>query len=452
MTLQEFLDKDLSQYASYRVVQRIPQVIDGTGLTSRKVIYSFLKKKISKKIKTLDVYSLTKKVTKYAHGDTSIYSTMNNLVAEFKNNISIFTEDGSFGSRTETSAAAPRYTETRLKDVAYLIYRPVDYDLMPLQEFEGEKIEPVTLLPIIPMGVINGHQGIALGYSSRILPRNPLKVIDQLLSILKKEKSTISILPPSFPQFKGKVEKDPKDIKRWYINGNVYVSKSSKFKYIIDEVPFGYDRAKCLTIFNEMKKEKLIKRYTENCRENSFYFEIFVDGETADKLSKMSREKLLDYFSMRITAKENYTFLDENYKIQVFNTYSEYIAKYIKDRGQKYVIRREKIIKELEDKLVVLTGKKVFIEKVVGGEIEIYKRSKKDIIKQISNFKDINKIDDSYEYLLNMKIYNLTAEKIKELEKQYKDTKRLLKETRQTTPAEMWVSELEELREHLVKK
>jgi DNA topoisomerase-2 len=333
MRIKKFLDSDMSTFASYRVIQRIPQLIDGLGQTQRKIVYAMLASKTLKRIKVLDTYSLAKKYTQYAHGDNSVYSSAISLAARYKNNLPILQQYGTFGNRTLPISASPRYIEIKISKTSLNIFPESDMDLTYDQTFEGHKIEPRSLLPIIPLAVINGYEGIGLGFSNKVFPREPKKVIQQLKNILLQKTSSLRDLKPSIPHFNGIIEHVEKT--KWRFIGKISKHPKLRNVLVIDEVTPNTSRESYLEKLKNLKENKKIKSYSDNCSKNDFYFEVKVDNATAN----MSQEQLISMFGLSTTAVENFTFLTENLEIQTYNSYSEYLADYIKFRGEYYVKR-----------------------------------------------------------------------------------------------------------------
>ena len=95
--------------------------------------------------------------------------------------------------------------------------------------------------------------------------------------------------------------------------------------------------------------------------------------------------------------------------------------------------------------LDILKSKIAFIKGVTQNEIIISKKKKDEIIKQLEKIQGIIKVNDSFDYLLKLPLYSLTAEKILELEKQLKETKDSLKELKETSIEILWTKDIEEL-------
>jgi len=110
--------------------------------------------------------------TAYHHGEQSMYSTIIGLAQTFvgSNNINLMAPNGQFGTRAQggPDAASPRYIFTQLTAIARKIFRPHDDALLNYLDEDGKKIEPEWFMPVIPMILVNGADGIGTGISSSL--------------------------------------------------------------------------------------------------------------------------------------------------------------------------------------------------------------------------------------------------------------------------------------------
>ena len=185
-TITEYLDRDYREYAKYVIENRaIPSVIDGLKPTQRKVIYVADKIWKSGSEKPYKVFQLTGRIAAdahYHHGDGSLNSAIIGMAQKFKNSMPLLEEIGQFGSLRSPEAGAPRYVSTRLHPNFRLLYK--DFELLSPRMEEGSQIEPEYFLPILPTVLLNGSSGIAVGFATNILNRNPLDLIDCCLKEL----------------------------------------------------------------------------------------------------------------------------------------------------------------------------------------------------------------------------------------------------------------------------
>jgi len=453
----DFLNTSYVDYANYRVIQRLPSIVDCLGQTQRKILYSLDKLPESKKLKTAEVYSQVYTESSYLHGDASVYTVTENLARGASNNINLLTEEGSFGYRTKPLAASPRYTSTRFSKAARLIFRSEDNDIMYEQEFEGKKIEPEFLLPIIPIGLVNGFLGIAVGFSSKFLARDPIELINESIKLLqyhKKHKSAenakIKQLQPVFPFYGGAVIRDVnhENPSAWTMTGIV---KKTKIRNIVEivEVPPSFTRESYLKKLKVMLEKGIIKDYNDECRKNSFYFKIKLPPE----LGKLNEKELVHKLKLTDDYVENWTFLDPLSKskddvIRKFDTAEEYLRVFMERRQYFYTIRKQHQIDKLQGEIDILHQRIAFISAINSGAIIITKRKKMDLEAELKKL-EYHLVDESYDYLLGMKMHSLTEENVKKFQRFIKEREAELKALIALTPEDIHIGELKELKKFL---
>ena len=189
-TVTSFFDKEYLDYARYVVENRaIPSCIDGLKPTQRKVVYIANKIWKTGNEKPMKLFQLAGRVAAeafYHHGNTSLESSMVGMAQKFKNSLPLLEGVGQFGSLRSPAAGAPRYISAKLHPNFRLLYQ--DFDLLENKIEEGEKIEPAFFLPIVPTVILNGTSGIAVGFATNILNRNPKDVVDACISTLNNKR------------------------------------------------------------------------------------------------------------------------------------------------------------------------------------------------------------------------------------------------------------------------
>jgi DNA topoisomerase-2 len=176
ITISDFLSTEYKDFSIYTIEHRaLPSLVDGFKPSQRKIIHisSNVWKNGSEKTKKIfQLSGLVADQAFYHHGSSSLDNATITMVQKFKNNLPLLEEDGIFGTLRSPYAGAPRYIGTKLSPVFYEIFK--DFSLMEYKVEEGVQIEPKFFLPIIPMLLINGQSGIAVGFSTNILNRNPI--------------------------------------------------------------------------------------------------------------------------------------------------------------------------------------------------------------------------------------------------------------------------------------
>jgi DNA topoisomerase-2 len=468
-TLEEFLNTEMLNYSVYKLIQQIPFLQDGMSQTARKIIWTLLNKPV-KKYKSADSYNLIYDYTNYLHGDASAINVWETLSAKYKNNINLLDPKGSFGYRVLQQAAAPRYTSSIISQLTLKLFDKKDFPILKHQTLEGKQIEPVFLSPVLPIALINGFNGIAVGYSSSIIPRDPKYVIELIISILSgKTKKIPKYIPVKYPYFNGTIEKGEND-KQFIFYGKIEKGKSTKkFGTIyITEVPPSYDRDKMVKIISDLEEENIVVDFNESCVKNTFNFEIKVPIEIYNE----SEEKLLQRFKLIQKQSEVLTFifediddpvntefkskkeLEEEYlkkEIKTYNNIAEYLHDWILQRLKIYRKRKIYILNNIKYLISIAKEKIRFIEAILNKDIIIERKSKKEIIDQLIS-QEFMKVDDSFNYLINMPLYSLSQDKMNEYHDEVKKLEQEYLDLENKEPKELWLEDLKNIYSDIVKE
>lgn len=438
-TISEFLSNEYKEFAMYSIEGRaIPSVIDGFKPSQRKIINAasnVWKSGSEKHLKIFQLSGIVASTQYYHHGDMSLSNSIINLAQKFKNNAPLLEEDGQFGSLRSPQAGAPRYIGTKLSPYFRLIYK--DFDLLEYKEEEGEKIEPKFFLPIIPAVLINGSSGIAVGFASNILNRDIKDIIESCQNELNGKKITIP--KPHLNNFNGVYLRDSENDRRWIIRGKFHRHNTTTVK--ISELPPSLTYEKYEEILDELVENKSIVSYDDNCKDNIDYTIKF----TRHDLEKLDDDKLIKLLKLQESETENFTTIDENGKLKIFDSAVDIIKYFVKFRLSYYVKRKEFMLDKMTNELKVLGNKGKFIKLILDGKITVNGKPKTEIITQIEK-NSIDKIDGDYDYLLRMPIYSLTIEMFEKLKGDFKNKKEEISLLKLLDPKDMYLDDLLELK------
>ena len=442
-TISEFLSNEYKEFSLYTIESRaIPSVIDGFKPTQRKIIHVSSSIWKTSAEKTLKVFQLAGKVASdcyYHHGNVSLENAIITMAQKFKNNMPLLEEDGQFGSLRSPEPGAARYIGTKLNKNFRLLYK--DFELLENKVEEGEEIEPMFFLPIIPTVLINGSSGIAVGFASNILNRNIREIIDTCQTILKGKK--INPIKPYITGFTGTFDQDPENHKRWIIRGTYEVINTTTVK--ISELPPSMTYEKYEAILDELIEKKIIANYDDNCKDNVDYTIKF----TRDGLAKcIEEDKLFKTLKLEETETEIYTTLDETGKLRIFETTEDIVNYFVIFRLEYYHKRKEFLLNKMQDELNLLSNRGRFIKAILDGKLEIKGREKEELIIDIVAL-GLSKIDDSYDYLLRMPLWSLTKELFNKLREDFKIKKDDIEVLKATDPKSMYVDDLNELKKKI---
>ena len=206
--LEEELKNSFLEYAMSVIVSRaIPDVRDGLKPVHRRVLYTmytlgfYHNKPYHKSVRV--VGEVLGKF--HPHGDQAVYNTMVGMVQEFSKRYPLLDGHGNWGSVDGDSPAAMRYTEVRMQKIATDILADIDKETVEfVPNFDETTVEPVTLPSKVPLLLVNGTSGIAVGMATSVPPHNLTEIINACLAYLKNENISddelFSLVPaPDFP-------------------------------------------------------------------------------------------------------------------------------------------------------------------------------------------------------------------------------------------------------------
>lgn len=442
INISEFYKVDGCNYASYDNYRKIGSICDGLKPSSRKCLYTILKNNVVAPKKVSQLKSDTASQTQYLHGDQSLEGVLVGMAQDFigTNNIPLLKRKGMFGTRIRPNAAAGRYIFTCKEDYLDKIFKKEDVPILIEQIFEGDVIEPKFYVPILPMLLINGSVGLTTGFTQKILQRNPKDIIKYIRAKLDG-KQVLPKLVPWFNGFTGDVDENKeKGEGSWLIKGKY--TKTSSNEIEITEIPVDYNLEDYTEVLDKLEDAHDIKDYKDLSDEGKFKFRVRFSrvgqGLNIDDKQLLSKLKLIE------AVTENYTSFDENNKVVEYKTAYEIMDHYYDVRLEYYDKRKAWQIKELTRKLIEAVSKYTFISGVVNNEIIISKKTDEQIVKQLEKFDKIIKVDDSYDYLINMPIRSLTKEKMDKLKEEIKNLKDEIIAIKAMTNKDLWKKDLDE--------
>jgi DNA topoisomerase-2 len=373
VTYETFIDKEFIHFSTYDNERSIPNLIDGLKISLRKIVYSTFKKRLTSEIKVAQFSGYVSEHSGYHHGESSLHSSIIGLAQNFvgSNNINLLEPKGQFGTRLlgGKDAASERYIFTHLSPLTRLIYKADDDAILDYLEDDGDQVEPIYYVPIIPMILVNGSKGIGTGFSTDIMCYNPLQIIKKLKLMLKNKNHDIEI-EPYYKGFKGTIELVAP--KKYLIKG-IY-KKISDNKIEIIELPIGcwtqdYKEYLETLIDNKSKDTKsIVKDYDDLSTESdvNFVVEFYpgvlktliqnvkdISGNCTEKVTEL--EKLLKLCTTH--SINNMHLFDHNEHLQKYDSASDIVEAYYPIRYEYYVTRKENQLDVLKRELTILSNR-----------------------------------------------------------------------------------------------
>ena len=437
MKITDFLNNEVVNFASYSTLRALASYIDGLKNSHRKVVCYMLLNNVTKEKKVFNLSGEIMTSMEYLHGDIS--GSVITLAQNYPgtNNIPLLSREGNFGTRFTNEASATRYIYTAKDKMFDYLFNKSDINVLPEQYFEGTKIEPRFFIPTLPLILINGSEGIATGFAQKILSRNIENIKKAIINILQSKKIDSKLLIPSFNGFNGTVEQGDTN-NQWLIKGKIKRLSGGKFEIL--EVPVGIDLQSYIKVLDDLEDDKFIKSYKDKSEDDKFHFEITM---SPSDLSKFTDDELLQKFKLVKRISENYTCLDENNRVKVFENAEEILRSFVKIKLEYLQKRKDFELQKLEDDIKIDFSKYLFIKNIVENKLTINKRKKDDIVKDLEKIDNIVKRDDSYDYLLRLPMYSVSSEQIDKISNDIKTKKSELDKLKLTDIKDIWLDELE---------
>ena len=232
----DFVNKELVLFSNMDNERSIPSLVDGFKPGQRKVMYTCLKENLSKKeIKVAQLAGKVAEKSAYHHGEVSLMGTIIGLAHNFigSNNINLLQPIGQFGTRLSggKDSASPRYIFTQMSPLARHIFSEHDDAVLTYLMDDNKMIEPEWYIPILPMVLVNGADGIGTGWMTKIPNYNPRDIVKNLKRML--EGKDPKDMKPWFKNFRGTIESI--DHQRYVVNGEI--SNLSDTKVEVTELP-----------------------------------------------------------------------------------------------------------------------------------------------------------------------------------------------------------------------
>lgn len=431
VSLTEVVKEEYRNYQIYTLMDRaIPYLQDGLKPGQRRILFTLWKNQSKGLMKVSSATGLV--LTLHPHGPASVESAIVNMAQDytFSNNYPLIDKKGYFGERMETAPAASRYIECKLgKITEFLLFDDMNQvDMVP--NYDEKVMEPVCLLPKLPIMLMNGAEGIGTGFSSVIPSFHHSDLVNSIIHYIETGKA--KKLKSYVHAYKNKIEVDEKGrlvfgMKFEEIHGSIYIT----------ELPRGYDAAKIYRYLTKFIDEDYIKDFIDSSVNNDIKIElIFKKGQ------QPPLEEVIKKMSTASTLVPNYTLISER-GVRIFNAPEEIIEIFGAKRLEVVKRRYELMVEDLEKKI---RQNNEIIRFIKEKEYEVATKSTNR--KSYVEYLDKKKFTFA-EYLADMPIYRMTKEEVEKRQLMVKDDSASLKEFDRIAKSKSLVEKklIEELRE-----
>ena len=430
ISYNKFINRELILFSMYDNQRSIPSVCDGLKPSERKILYGCFKKNLREEIKVAQLVGYISEHTAYKHGEQSLAGTIVAMAQNFvgSNNINLLMPNGQFGTRNKggKDCASSRYIFTELNKVTRHLFNQNDSPLMDYIFEEGQKIEPNWYLPIIPMILVNGCEGIGTGWRSQLPCFNPHEIVRSLKSKLKGNGFTK--LEPWYKGYQGEIKENPQNKGNYIVTGKYHWDEENPKKVIITEIPIkkwtedykyflqelmgieiisrnndeskgqkkkgkgnGRKRSQDNSEDEEKQKKKKKEIIVEDLRENHTYnrvcFEVTLLDEYAKKF-KQDEELFIKTFNLQTTINiKNMVLFSPEGKLKKYNSIEEILETFYGLRLKYYHLRKDYMISVLKKEVATLSNKARFIKMVIEDELIIKRKKRAVLVNELYDLK-----------------------------------------------------------------
>nr|UQT18117.1 DNA topoisomerase II alpha [Andrias davidianus] len=479
LTYNDFINKELILFSNSDNERSLPSLVDGLKPGQRKVLFTCFKRNDKREVKVAQLAGSVAEMSSYHHGENSLMMTIIGLAQSFvgSNNINLLQPIGQFGTRLHggKDAASPRYIFTMLSPLARLLFPPMDDNVLKFICDDNQRVEPEWYMPIIPMVLVNGAEGIGTGWASRIPNFDVREVVNNIRQMLDGEEPVPML--PSYKNFKGVIQELEQN--QYMVCGEVAVIDETTIE--ISELPVrtwtqSYKEQVLEPMLNGSDKvPPLIVDYREYHTDTTVRFLVTM---TEQKLMEAEAAGLHKVFKLQSPLTCNSMVLFDHVGcLKRYDSVLEIFKEFYELRLQYYGLRKEWQVGMLTAEASRLTNQARFILEKIEGIIIIENKPKRELIQvlvdrgydsdPVKAWKETQEKEQSgemiededsdagptsgpdYNYLLNMPLWYLTKEKKDELCKQ-RDTKVTeLTNLKKKSPSDIWKDDLAAFAEEL---
>jgi len=405
----EYISNEFREYSLYTISERaLPSITDGLKPSGRRCLW---KARDGKKRKVATLAGETMSLHPHSPPSGSIES----LAFPYGNNIPLFKGDGTFGTRLNPkSAAAPRYTSVTVSQFSKEVLF-ADLSIIPLVDnYDRTEQEPKHFLPLVPIVLLNPQEGIAVGFSTTILPRTLKTIVTDQINYLKNGTVPRVKKPTLSPINQQAIGNDGEN--KWFFTGEYHRTNSTTIT--VTNLPYGINHETFRNHLIKLEEDGTILDFTDKSNDAYNIIIKFPRGQLESK----SDEELLTLLKLRYTITENRNMIDFGHE-RVWNaSYSDIITKFsdwrlgfYQKRYQRLAVLLEQEIQRYRDILLVVKTKATKLFSITQSKTEL-----KAALKELGVVQT--------DYIVELGGYRFTEHEKKKVEKQLKEADNLLTE------------------------
>ncbi len=373
VNLREALEERYLAYALSTIMGRaLPDARDGLKPVHRRILYGM-------QVLRLDPGAAFKKCAKivgdvmgsfHPHGDQAIYDALVRLAQDFSSRYPLIDGQGNFGNIDGDSAAAYRYTEARMTDVARLLLEGIDEDSVDFRDnYSGDQQEPIVLPAALPNLLANGAQGIAVGMATSVPPHNLAELCDAALYLISNRAASaealIRFVPgPDFPTG-GVIVETQAALTEIYRTGRGSIRLRARWhkeegqrgvwNAIGTEIPYGVQKSRLIEKIAELFNEKKLPLVADIRDESAEDIRIVIEPRARNVDADVMMETLFRQTELEARIGVNMNVLVDGTVPRVVSL-GEALGQWLDHRRDVLLRRSRYRLGEIEHRLELLAG------------------------------------------------------------------------------------------------
>ena len=441
--VEEEMQKSYLDYAMSVIVSRaLPDVRDGLKPVHRRILFVMHEMGLRPGAKFKKSANVVGEVLgKYhPHGDSAVYDAMVRMAQDFSLRYPLVNGQGNFGSIDGDSAAAYRYTETKMQRLSEEMLADIEKETVDWRDnYDASKKEPIVLPAKVPNLLLNGTVGIAVGMATNIPPHNLGELVDGIIALIDDPKIEVdglmqSIKGPDFPT--GGVIYDRKQVVEAYSTGRgsipvrgqaaIEEGRAGKPIIVITEIPYQVNKANLVIKIADLAKNKKLVGITD-----------IRDESTRDGIRVVVELKKDSYPNKILNQLYKLTELQGNFNVNMIAlterglqphllNLKQVLEHFIEHRIEVVTRKAEFELRVAKERAHILEGLKLALDKI-DAVITTIRKSKTKEEAHVALMKKFKLSDAQSKAILEMRLQALAGMERQKIEDELKEKYKLIK-------------------------
>jgi topoisomerase-4 subunit A len=373
ISFEQALSERYLAYALSTITSRsLPDVRDGLKPVHRRLIYAMLQLRLNPTASFKKCARVVGDVMGkfHPHGDQSIYDALVRQAQDFSMRYPLIDGQGNFGNIDGDNAAAMRYTEARLTEVAALLLDGIEENAIDFRStYDGESEEPIVFPAAFPNLLANGSNGIAVGMATSIPPHNLAELCQGLMLLIEKPEASladlVALIPgPDFPTG-GILVEGKESILKSYETGRgsfrlrarweTEQVKGGTYRIVVTEIPFQVGKSKLIEKIAELLSDKKLPLLADVVDESTEDVRLVLEPKSRAVDPEVLMESLYRHTDLETRISLNMNVLDGGKTPKVMDL-KQVLQAFLNHRRDILTRRSQHRLKQIADRLEILEG------------------------------------------------------------------------------------------------